>query len=65
MNRYYVTRKPSKPGGGVWKVFDRKLDMIYASCEFREQANNIKDCLNSEQDRQELQAIDDERENGE
>lgn len=65
MKRYFVTRKPGKPEGGVWKVFDRRLDMICASCEFREQAATVADALNKEQDRKELQAIDDEREKGE
>lgn len=46
MKRYFVSRQSSTPEGGVWKVFDRKLKMIYASCEFKEQANNIKDALN-------------------
>lgn len=50
MKRYYVTRKPAKPEGGVWKVFDRQLDMICCSCEFREQANTVKDALNGQEE---------------
>ena len=47
--RYFVSRLPGKPGGGIWKVYDRELSMVYASCEFKEQANNVKDALNAQE----------------
>lgn len=50
MKRYYISRLPGRPEGGVWKVYDRQLAMIYCSCEFKEQATNIKDALNKQEE---------------
>lgn len=46
MNRYFTSRKPKDPEGGVWKVMDRKLKIPMCSCQFKEQAVTVTDALN-------------------
>lgn len=49
MKRYYLSRRPAQPEGGVWKIFDRVLDIRIASCDFKENAELIVSALNHEQ----------------
>lgn len=44
--RYYFSRKPGQPDGGVYKIYDRVLDVRIASCDFKENAELICTTLN-------------------
>lgn len=45
--RYYFSRKPSQTEGGVYKIFDRVLDIRIASCDFKENAELLVTAANT------------------
>lgn len=45
--RYYFSRRPTQPEGGVYKIFDRTLDLRVASCDFKENAELLVTAANS------------------
>lgn len=47
MKHYFFSRRPAQPEGGLFKIFDRKLDIRISSCDFKENAELIVDALNN------------------